>query len=69
MMERYKADEIDVGYHPEGYRIDKTASPMNLYTRWRISEDGRWHSGEPVDFDILPESGWIKCESFNWDEH
>ncbi len=69
MTKTYRVSDIYTGYHPDGFRIDKTASPMNLYTRWRINEDGRWHGCEPVDFDMLPESGWIKCEGFNWDEH
>ncbi len=68
MTKKYKVNEINIGCHPDGYRIDKSASPMNLYTKWRISEDGRWHGCEPVDFDVLPWTGWIKCESFDWDE-
>ena len=66
MAKTYKASEIETGYHPEGYRIDRTASPMNFYTRWQISEDGVWHSPKPVDFDVFPEDGWIKAGSFDW---
>lgn len=29
----FDATEIDVGFHPGGYRIDKTAAPMNRYTK------------------------------------
>jgi len=69
MMEQtFKAAEINVGFHPDGYRIDKTASPMNLYTKWQISDDGRWHSPEPVDFDALPEDGWFKAQRFDWNQ-
>lgn len=62
----YKANEIDIGYHPEGYRIDKTASPMNRYTQWEIDSDGKWMNPKPVCFDSMPEDGWIKVEKFNW---
>jgi hypothetical protein len=69
MMEQtFKATEIKVGFHPDGYRIDKTASPMSLYTKWQVSDDGRWHSPEPVDFDALPEDGWFKTKGFNWNQ-
>jgi len=67
MESTFKVTEIEVGYHPDGYRIDKTASAMNLYTKWQISDDGRWHSFEPVDFDAMPPEGWLKCDSFDWD--
>jgi len=66
MEQTFKSSEIKVGFHPDGYRIDKTASPMNLYTKWQISEDGRWHSPKPVDFDALPEDGWFKTKGFDW---
>ena len=68
MNETWKANEITIGYHPDGYRIDKTASPMNLYTRWKIDGDGRWHSPQPVDFGVFPEGGWIKAAGFDWGE-
>ncbi len=66
MEQTFKSSEIKVGFHPDGYRIDKTASPMNLYTKWQISDDGRWHSPKPVDFDALPEDGWFKTKGFDW---
>jgi len=68
MVQTLDATEVTVGFHPDGYRIDKTASPMNLYTKWEISNDGRWHSPEPVDFDALPEDGWFKAEGFDWNQ-
>jgi len=68
MKETYKVKEIDIGFHPAGFKIDKTASPMNLYTKWQISDNGRWHSPEPVDFDALPEDGWFKAEGFDWNQ-
>ena len=27
------ARNVVIGFHPAGYRIDKTASPMNLYIK------------------------------------
>jgi len=68
MKETYKVKEIDIGFHPAGFKIDKTASPMNLYTKWQISDNVRWHSPEPVDFDALPEDGWFKAEGFDWNQ-
>ena len=67
MQETFKAVEIKIGYHSDGYRIDRTASPMNFYTKWQISQDGMWHSPKPVDFDVFPKDGWIKSEGFEWD--
>ena len=65
-MEMFKVTEIKIGYHPDGFRIDRTASPMNYYTRWDISEDGTWHNPKPVDHDIFPEDGSHKADSFDW---
>ena len=28
MDKTFKATDIQIGFHPEGYRIDKTASPI-----------------------------------------
>lgn len=67
-METFKAGEINIGYHPDGYRIDKTASPMNRYTQWNVLADGKWEKPDPVCFDSLPQDGWIKAESFDWHE-
>ncbi len=67
MEETFKAEDIHIGYHPDGYRIDKTASPINKYTKWEFGPDGGWKGGKPVCFHSLPESGWIKAEKFDWD--
>jgi hypothetical protein len=64
----FDATEIDVGFHPEGYRIDKTASPMNRYTKWEILPGNRWAHPTPVCFHALPPSGWIKKDRFDWDK-
>ena len=63
----FRPDEIDIGFHPNGYRIDKTASPMNRYTKWQFSPGKRWCNPRPVCFDSLPQSGWIKIDKFDWD--
>ncbi len=63
-----KAIEIETGYHPEGYRIDKTASAMNRYTQWNISQNGKWCNPRPVYFHSLPEDGWIEADGFDWEE-
>jgi len=68
MEKTYKVKEINIGFHTGGFRIDKTASPINFYTSWQISNDGQWHSCKPVDFDVLPPEGWVKCEGFDWDK-
>lgn len=68
MAQALKANEIEIGYHPDGYRIDKTASPMNRYTQWEVSPEDRWSAPEPVCFDSLPQEGWLKVERFNWEE-
>ena len=65
-MEPFKAVDIDIGYHPDGYRIDKTASAMNRYTQWDICRDGEWRNPRPVCFDSLPESRWVKVGGFDW---
>ena len=64
MGELFKASDIRIGYHPKGYRIDKTASAMDLYTKWAI-EDGKWVNPKPVCFDSLPQEGWHKTESLD----
>ena len=32
------AKDVSVGFHPDGYRIDKTALPINRYTEWEIQQ-------------------------------
>ena len=58
------ANEVVVGYHPAGFRIDKTATPMHRYTQWRILDDGCWVDPRPVCFHALPEEGWVAVERF-----
>jgi len=62
------ATEVTVGFHPDGYRIDKTASPMNRYTKWDILPGNHWHNPEPVCFDSLPQHGWFAKDRFDWDK-
>lgn len=62
----FDATEINVGFHPGGYRIDKTASPMNRYTKWEILAGNRWAHPTPVCFHSLAEKGWIKKDKFDW---
>lgn len=68
MAKTFSATEIEIGYHPDGYRIDKTASAMNRYTKWHIRDGGRWERPAPVCFDSLPTEGWHKCEGLDWQE-
>jgi len=68
MAETFNAREIEIGYHRDGYRIDKTASAMNRYTKWDIHPDGEWTNPTPLCFDSLPDEGWCKCEGFDWDQ-
>jgi hypothetical protein len=60
--------EIEIGFHPAGYRIDKTASAMNRYTRWNVSPGKRWSDPKPVCFDSMPKKGWFKKDRFDWDK-
>jgi hypothetical protein len=62
------AEEVTVGFHPDGYRIDKNASPMNRYTKWQIIEGKGWCNPTPVCFDSLPQKGWIAKDKFDWNE-
>lgn len=58
MDKKYKATDIMVGFHTEGYRIDKTASPMDIYTKWEITPEGTWINPKPTCFHSLPQDGW-----------
>ena len=60
---------VTVGFHPDGYRIDKTAAPMNRYTKWEIIHGKGWCDPKPVCFDSLPKNGWVATDKFDWDEH
>jgi hypothetical protein len=59
----YRAIDIDVGYHPSGFRIDKWTDPLNRYTKWTIDSDGNWINSKPVCFHSLPADGWIRVEN------
>ena len=67
MEQTFSATEIKVGFHSDGYRIDKTASAMNRYTKWEISQGDKWRNPKPVCFDSLPQQGWIAVDKFDWD--
>ena len=67
-MDTFQAGKLNIGYHPGGYRIDKTASPINRYTQWDVSDEGKWERPRPVCFDSLPKDGWLKAERFDWDD-
>ena len=60
MAETFKAEEIRIGFHPAGYRIDKTASPMDFYTKWQITPEGEWINPKPTCFHSMPPEGWYK---------
>ena len=62
------AKDVSVGFHPDGYRIDKTASALNRYTKWQITPERGWCDPKPVCFDSLPQTGWIARDSFDWNE-
>ena len=64
-----RAMDVTVGFHPDGYRIDKTAPPINRYTKWNILPNNHWCNPEPVCFDSLPQQGWIAKDKFDWDKH
>ena len=68
MEQTFSSTEIEVGFHPTGYRIDKTASAMNRYTKWEIQQGDYWCNPKPVCFDSLPEEGWFKQGKFDWDQ-
>ncbi|MCP4610861.1 MAG: hypothetical protein GY845_19300 [Planctomycetes bacterium] len=68
MEQTFSATEINVGFHPGGFRIDKTNSPMNRYTKWEILSGNRWCNPEPVCFDALPKEGWFAKDRFDWNK-
>jgi len=63
-----EAEEVTIGFHPEGYRIDRTATPMNRYTKWQIISGKVWCEPKPVCFDSLPQSGWIAVDKYDWNQ-
>jgi hypothetical protein len=66
MDSTFGPNEIDIGFHSDGYRIDKTASPINRYTKWDILQGYHWRNPRPVCFESLPETGWIAVDKFDW---
>ena len=60
------ATKVTVGFHPDGYRIDKTAKPMNRYTKWDILPSNHWRNPRPVCFESLPHGGWIAKDKLDW---
>ena len=62
------AVDVTVGFHPDGYRIYTTASPMNRYTKWEILPGNKWRNPEPVCSDVLPKEGWFVKDRFDWDK-
>ena len=64
--QEFSIEEISIGYHPAGYRIDKTANVMNRYTKWEITDIDQWCNPQAVCFHCLPEQGWLKVDSFDW---
>ena len=58
----YHTTEIETGYHPQGYRIDKRTKSLSRYTQWTINADGKWVDAKPVCFHSLPVDGWIRVE-------
>ena len=68
MNTTFCATEVEIAYHPEGFRIDKTASPLNRYTRWEVVGSDQWRNPRPVCFDSLPVEGWVKMDHFDWGE-
>jgi len=67
MEQTFNAAEINVGFHLAGYRIDKTATPMNQYTKWDVLPGNHWCNPKPVCFDSLPQQGWFAKDRFDWD--
>jgi len=67
MEQTFRADEITVGFHPDGYRIDKTTEPLNWYTKLETDAEHPWRHPKPVPFDALPQEGWICIDRFDWD--
>jgi hypothetical protein len=69
MDKTFKASEIQIGFHPDGYRIDKTTSPINYYTKWQITPEGQWIKPKPASFHSMPQEGWYKSLEVEVDQH
>lgn len=63
-----EAVDVEVGFHPEGYRIDKTGAPIYRYTKWRVESGNHWVDPKPICFHSLPEKGWIVTDRFDWEQ-
>lgn len=66
MQENLSSAEVRIGIHSQGFKIDKTASAMNRYTKWQIKSDGSWCNPKPVCFHSLPEDGWQSVDKIDW---
>lgn len=62
MDDTFKASDVKKGFHPDGYRIDKTVSPLDFYTKWEITPEGTWTNPKAVSFHSMPQEGWHKLE-------
>ena len=65
MKKTFNASVIKKGFHPEGYRIDKTSSPLDFYTKWEITPEGKWTNQKPTCFDSMPQKGWFQTDLFD----
>ena len=68
MEQTFEANEISIGFHPDGYKIDKTVEPLQRYTKWQVSQSNRWSNPRPTSFHKMPRFGWIKKDRFDWDK-
>ncbi len=68
MDQTLDVSEITVGFHPDGFRIDKTVAAMNRYTHWDVLPGNHWRHPRPVCFHDLPVDGWIIKDKFDWQE-
>jgi len=66
MEQTLSAEQVTFGFHPDGYRIDKTALSMNRYTKWQVQSGNRWRDPEPVCFDSLHQKGWFAKDKYDW---
>ena len=67
MEQTFHIERITIGFHPEGYKIDRIASPIGPYTRWKVEAGCVWYNPKPVLFEELPLDGWIKTDEFDWE--
>ena len=67
MDQTFEANDVFIGFHPDGYKIDKTAEPAQRYTKWQVSKSNRWSNPQPITFRNMPGHGWFKKDRFDWD--